>query len=153
MAALQKWEISNGPQGSACFFYGRIANFNYFVTTPVEDELGKASAGVSKQTKAVQAHTRRRYPGDSAPVNVSAIPAGRQYLYKANKTSGSARPGKTIIFADVPGTEQGEQRQFQYTGDWKEVIKYLESDAAKDFVVQQENGSKVLITAAAEAAG
>ena len=148
MAALQKWEISNGPQGSACIFYGRIANFNYFVTTPVEDELGKQVAGESRQSKAVQAHERRRYPGDNAPVNVSAIPSGRQYLYKANKTSGSARPGKTIIFADVPGTVEGEQRQFQYTGDWKEVIKYLESDAAKDFVVQQENGSKVLIAAA-----
>ena len=148
MARLQKWEISNGPSGSECIFYGRCANFNYFVTTPVEDELGKQSAGVTKQTKAVQSHERRRYPGDPSPVNVSAIPAGRQYLYKANKTSGSARPGKTIIFADVPGTEQGEQRQFQYTGDWKEVIKYLESDAAKDFVVQQENGSKVLIAAA-----
>jgi len=148
MAQLQKWEISNGPSGSECVFYGRVANFNYFVTTPVVDELGNQSAGVTKQSKSVQAHTRRRYPGDSAPVNVAAIPSGRQYLYKANKTSGSARPGKTIIFADVPGAEQGEQRQFQYTGDWKEVIKYLESDAAKDFVVQQENGSKVLIAAA-----
>ena len=148
MARLQKWEISNGPQGSECIFYGRIANFNYFVTTAVEDELGREEAGVTRQSKAVQAHSRRRYPGDDAPVNVSAIPSGRQYLYKANKTSGSARPGKTIIFADVPGTVEGEQRQFQYTGDWKEVIKYLESDAAKDFVVQQENGSKVLIAAA-----
>ena len=149
MAELQMWEISNGGQADPVVFYGRVANFNYFVKTAVEDETQTLSAGVTKQSKKVQAHSRRRLPGDNAPINVSEQPEGRQYLYKANKTSGAARPGKTIIFKDMPGVGDGEQRQFQYTGDWKEVIKYLESDSAKAFRVIHWNGSKVTIPASA----
>ena len=153
MAQVQYWEISNGPSGTPVGIYGRIANFNYFVETDVEDERGKACAGVSKQSQKIKAHSRRRCPGDPSPINVSEQPEGRQYLYKANKTSGSALPGRTFVLSDVAGTENPEKRSFQYTGPWKELVKYLESDAAKDFVMHNYNGSKILICKAEEAQG
>lgn len=153
MAQLQYWEISNGPTGTPVGIYGRIANFNYFVDTAVEDERGKACAGVTKQSQKVKAHSRRRYPGDAAPVNVSEQPEGRQYLYKANKTSGNALPGRTFMLSDVAGVVDGEKRSFQYTGPWKELVKYLESDAAKDFMMHNYNGSKILICKAEAQAG
>ena len=146
------WEISNGGQADPVVFYGRVKNFNYFVKTAVEDETQTLARGVTKQSKSVKEHSRRRYPGDSKPINVKAISSGRQYLYKINKTSGSARPGKTIIFKDMPGVGDGELRSFQYTGDWKEVIKYLESDSSKQFRVIHWNGSKVTIPASDEIA-
>ena len=147
MAELQMWEVSNGGQSDPVVFYGRTENFNYFVKTEVEDETKTQAAGVTRQSKKVKAHTRRRFPGETAPINVKEIPQGRQYLYKINKTSGAARPGKTIIFQDMPGADPQETAQFQYTGDWKEVIKYLESDSAKQFRVIHWNGSKVTIPA------
>ena len=149
MAFVQQWEISNGAQSDPVIYRGRIENFNFFVNTPVEDEVGCA-AGVTKQSGAVKAFQRRRYPGDTSPVNVPAIPEGRQYLYKANKRSGNALPGKTITFATNPETWDGgdEKRSFQYVGDWKEIIKYLESDASKDIIVTNHTGARVLVCAA-----
>ena len=84
MAFVQQWEISNGAQSDPVTYYGRIENFNYFVKTPVEDEVGCAP-GVTKQSGSVKSYQRRRYPGDPSPVTMPSIPEGRQYLYKANK--------------------------------------------------------------------
>ena len=149
MAFVQQWEISNGAQSDPVTYYGRTENFNYFVKTPVEDEVGCAP-GVTKQSGAVKDYKRRRYPGDTSPVNIPAIPEGRQYLYKANKRSGNALPGRTITFATNPETWDGgdEKRSFQYVGDWKEIIKYLESDASKDIIVTNHTGARVLVCAA-----
>jgi len=154
MAFVQKWEISNGGGADPVTYYGRTENFNFFVKTDVVDEAGCA-AGVSKQSGAVKAYQRRRYPGDPSPVNMPAIPSGRQYLYKANKKSGNALPGKTITFATNPATWDGgdEKRSFQYVGDWKEIIKYLESDAEKDIIVTNYTGARVLVCAAAAIEG
>ena len=149
MSFVQRWEVDNGGGADPVIYYGRTENFNYFVKSAVSDETA-CSAGVTKQTGAVKSYTRRRYPGDPAPVNVPAIPAGRQYLYKANKKSGNALPGKTITFATNPETWDGgdEKRSFQYVGDWKEIIKYLESDASKDIIVTNHTGARVLVCAA-----
>ena len=152
MAELQMWEISNGGQADPVVFFGRTENFNYFVQTSVEDESTTLGLGQTRQSKKVKEHSRRRFPGDSSPINVSEQPEGRQYLHKLGKTSGAARPGKTIIFKDMPGVDPRETAQFQYTGDWKEVIKYLESDSSKQFRVIHWNGSKVTIPDASEAA-
>ena len=150
MARTQFWETSGGGQASAVKWYGRCANFNFFMTTEVEDEWLKNSAGVTKQTAKVKEHSRRRFPGDPSPINVKEQPEGRQILYKANKRSGAALPGYTIVLATNPDTYDGppERRSFQVDGDWKEVIKYIESDAKIDVVVSTGRGASSVCKAA-----
>lgn len=143
MARTQFWETSGGGQADPVKWYGRCANFNFFMTTAVDDEWLKNSAGVTKQTAKVKEHSRRRFPGDPSPITVNEQPEGRQTLYKANKRSGSQLPGYTIVLATNPDTYDGapERRSFQVDGDWKEVIKYIESDCKIDVVVITENGA------------
>ena len=150
MARTQFWETSGGGQADPVKWYGRCASFNFFMQTPVEDEWLTNSAGVTKQTSKVKEFSRRRFPGDPAPINVNEQPEGRQILYKANKRSGSALPGYTIVLATNPDTYDGtpERRSFQVDGDWKEVIKYIESDARIDVVVTTERGASSVCAAA-----
>jgi len=150
MARTQFWETSGGAGAEPVKWYGRCANFNFFMTTEVEDEWLKNSAGVTKQTNKVKEHSRRRFPGDPAPINVKEQPEGRQTLYKANKRSGAALPGYTIVLATNPDTYEGtpERRSFQVDGDWKEVIKYIESDAKIDVIVTTGRGASSVCKAA-----
>ena len=100
--------------------YAETANINYFLTTPLEP----ASEGaVVNKTSNVTAFTRRRYPGDAAPSNVSATT--REYLYDPGRRNGSATPGDPFILDDGV-----EKRSFTFTGPFLALHAFLVGDAA-----------------------
>lgn len=111
--------------------YGETANINYFLTTP----LAPASAeGVVNKTANVSAFTRRRYPGDAEPSNVSA--STREFLYDPGRRNGNATPGKPVIFDDGV-----EKRSFTFTGPFTDLHAFLVGDAAVDMRVFSPSAS------------
>ena len=100
--------------------YGETANINYFLKTEL---LPASAAGATNKTANVSAFTRRRYPGDSEPSNVSA--STREYLYDPGRRNGNATPGSPFILDDGV-----EKRSFTFTGPWTSLHAFLVGDAA-----------------------
>ena len=71
------------------------ANFNYFVDTALSPA---SEEGSEERTATRSAHTRRRYVGDAAPINVSS--SDYTYLYDPGRKIGSALPGWSFILDD-----------------------------------------------------
>ena len=102
--------------------YGETANINYFLKTP----LAPASeGGVVEKTANVSAFTRRRYPGDPEPSNVSA--STREFLYDPGRRNGNATPGSPFILDDGV-----EKRSFTFTGPFNDLHAFILSDAKMD---------------------
>ena len=102
--------------------YGETANINYFLKT----ELSPASAaGATNKTANVSAFTRRRYPGDSEPSNVSA--STREFLYDPGRRNGNATPGSPFIVDDGV-----EKRSFTFTGPFTDLHAFFVGDAKMD---------------------
>ena len=111
--------------------YGETANINYFLTTP----LAPASAeGVVNKTTNVKAFSRRRYPGDPAPSNVSA--STRDFLYDPGRRNGNATPGQPFILED-----DVEKRAFTFTGPFLALHAFLVGDASKNLTVYSPSAS------------
>jgi hypothetical protein len=103
--------------------YAETANINYFLKT----SLAPASAaGAQNKTASVKAHTRRRYPGDPTPANVSS--SSREFLYDPGRRNGAATPGSPFILDDGV-----EKRSFTYTGSFTDLHAFLVGDAKMDF--------------------
>lgn len=118
--------------------YGETANINYFLKTP----LAPASeGGVVEKTANVTAFTRRRYPGDPEPSNVSA--STREFLYDPGRRNGNATPGKPFILDDGV-----EKRSFTFTGPFNDLHAFIVSDASMDLRLFSPSAS-YSITAAA----
>ena len=115
---IQK-HVYNETTGYA--IYGETANINYFLTTP----LAPASeGGATNKTANVGAFTRRRYPGDTTPTNVSA--STREFLYDPGRRNGSATPGNPFILDDGI-----EKRSFTFTGPFTSLHAFLVGDVNK----------------------
>lgn len=111
--------------------YAETANINYFLKT----ELVPASAeGVVNKTASVSAFTRRRYPGDAEPSNVSS--SSREYLYDPGRRNGNATPGQPFILDDGV-----EKRSFTFTGPFTNLHAFLVGDAKMDFRVFSPSAS------------
>ena len=111
--------------------YGESANINYFLKT----ELAPASAaGAVNKTANVSAFTRRRYPGDAEPSNVSATT--REFLYDPGRRNGNATPGSPFILDDGV-----EKRSFTFTGPFTDLHAFLVGDAAMDLTVYSPSAS------------
>lgn len=119
------------PAGSDLAIYGQPENINYFVTTPL---VPVSETSAVDKTSTVSAHTRRRYVGDTTPVNVSG--STREYLYDPGRRNGSAVPGNPFILDD--GTEK---RQFHYTGTVMDLHAYLVGEAAMDLVLYSQSAA------------
>jgi len=113
--AIQKHSL----EGTDAAIYGETANINYFVNTALTPD--SAGSVVNKQSS-VKTFTRRQYPGDSTPINVSAHT--REFMVDPGRRNGAATPGKEMILDD--GTEK---RSFTYTGPWMDVHAWLVGDA------------------------
>jgi hypothetical protein len=113
--AIQKHSLD----GTDAAIYGETANINYFVNTALTPD--SAGAVVNKQAS-VKSFTRRQYPGDSTPINVTAH--SREFMVDPGRRNGAATPGKEMILDD--GTEK---RTFTYTGPWMDVHAWLVGDA------------------------
>lgn len=121
--------------------YAETANINYFLKT----DLQPASAGgAENRTANVSAFTRRRYPGDTNPSNVSA--STREYLYDPGRRNGVATPGEPFILDDGV-----EKRSFTFTGSVVTLHAFLVGDAAMDLTFYSPSAAYP-ITAAEEAA-
>ena len=94
------------------------ANFNYFVETAL---VPAVTAGSEEKTATKSAHTRRRYVGDQAPINVSSH--SYDYLYDPGRKVGNALPGYSFILDD--GTEK---RQFTTDAPVASLYGYLLAD-------------------------
>ena len=103
--------------------YAVTENINYFLKT----ELVPAGEGtIVNKTSNVSAFTRRRYPGDPEPSNVSA--STREYLYDPGRRNGNATPGQSFILDDGV-----EKRSFTYTGPFTNLHAFLVGDSAMAF--------------------
>ena len=102
--------------------YAETANINYFLKTELVPD---SSEGVVNKTANVKAFTRRRYPGDPSPSNVSA--STREFLYDPGRRNGAATPGSPFILDDGV-----EKRSFTYTGSFTDLHAFLVGDAAMD---------------------
>ncbi len=111
--------------------YAETANINYFLKTP----LAPASAeGAQNKTANVSAFSRRRYPGDPEPSNVSA--STREFLYDPGRRNGNATPGSPFILDDGV-----EKRSFTFTGPFTDLHAFLVGDAKMDFRVFSPSAS------------
>ena len=111
--------------------YGETANINYFLKTEL---LPASAAGATNKTANVSAFTRRRYPGDSEPSNVSA--STRVFLYDPGRRNGNATPGAPFILDDGV-----EKRSFTFTGPFTDLHAFLVGDAKMDFRVFSPSAS------------
>jgi hypothetical protein len=100
--------------------FGELTNMNYFLKTPVTAD---ASQGPSVKQVTVKPHTRRRYPGDPAPINVSG--AQREFLVDPTRRSGSGLPGRTITLVSDYGLPNEERRSFTLYGNWVDFHAWL----------------------------
>jgi hypothetical protein len=113
--AIQKHTY--GESGNA--IYAETQNINYFLKTPLAPD---SSGGVVNKTTTVGAFTRRRYPGDSSPSNVSS--STREYLFDPGRRNGAATPGSPFILDDGV-----EKRSFTFTGSFTDLHAFLVGDA------------------------
>jgi len=102
--------------------YGETANINYFLKTEL---LPASAAGATNKTANVSAFTRRRYPGDAEPSNVSA--STREFLYDPGRRNGNATPGSPFILDDGV-----EKRSFTFTGPFTDLYAFFVGDAKMD---------------------
>ena len=115
--------------------YAETANINYFLKTP----LAPASeGGVVEKSANVSAFSRRRYPGDPEPSNVSA--STREFLYDPGRRNGNATPGSPFILDDGV-----EKRAFTFTGPFTDLHAFLVGDAKMDFRVFSPSASYDII--------
>jgi len=117
--------------GNGNGIYGETANINYFLKTPLEPA---SAAGAQNKTANVSAFTRRRYPGDPEPSNVSA--STREFLYDPGRRNGNATPGSPFILDDGV-----EKRSFTFTGPFTDLHAFLVGNAKMDFRVFSPSAS------------
>ena len=111
--------------------YAETANINYFLTTPLEPA---SAAGAQTKQTTVKAFSRRRYPGDPEPSNVSS--SSREYLFDPGRRNGNATPGSPFILDDGV-----EKRAFTYTGPFVDLHAFLVGDAKMDFTCYSPSAS------------
>ena len=149
MARLQKWTLAGDNDKATVVMYGRIENFNFFAKDPVTDEMQECKNGLIKATAAVKQHTRRKFFGDTTPVNVGSQSDGRKILTGVVRSSGNALPGRSVIFTTDPDTWDGgdEKRQFQYVGNWKDLFMHMQANAGKDIIMYNNTGTRYRVCA------
>ena len=103
------------PDGADFSIWCIPANFNYFVTTPLEPDTVE---GVVNKSTTVKAHYRKRFVGDLEGSNVSSYT--REFMYDPGRKVGNALPGFSFILDDGI-----EKRQFTLDGNVMDLHAYL----------------------------
>ena len=103
------------PTGKNFSIWGIPTNINYFIS---ETLAADSVEGVVNKSTSVKSHSRRRYVGDPAPINVDGHP--REFMYDPGRKVGNALPGFSFILND--GTEK---RQFTLQGDVMDLHAWL----------------------------
>jgi len=129
--------------GTQTAIWGELANINNFLRTPLTAD---AAAGVVNRQSTVRAHTRRQYPGDTTPINVSQ--AAREFLVDPGRKSGNALPGKSFRVVGDAGLPGEENRQFTYQGRWIDVHALFVGDASMQVHLYSPTGTRYVVPAA-----
>lgn len=119
------------PASHDIAIYGEPDNINYFVKT---DLVAASEDSVENKTSKVKRHTRRRYVGDDAPINIPEH--DREYLFDPGRRNGGGLPGQIFILDD--GTER---RQFHFTGNVMDLHAYMVAEAAMDLTLISPSAS------------
>ena len=114
--------------------YAETANINYFLKTPL---VPASEGGVVEKTANVKAFSRRRYPGDPEPSNVSATT--REFLYDPGRRNGNSTPGKPFILDDGV-----EKRAFTFTGPFNDLHAFVLSECAMELTIFSPSASYVM---------
>jgi hypothetical protein len=136
MSTIQKHSIEN----SNAAIYAVTENLNYFLASDLTPD---EAAGVTNEQASVSSFTRRRYAGDTTPINVSSHQ--REYMVDPGRRNGSATPGKEMILDD--GTER---RSFTYTGPWMDVHAFLVTGLKTGITKCYSESARYDITVAAQ---
>ena len=117
---IEKFTIA----GSDTAIWAEADNLNYFLKTPLVPD---AATGVTNKQAVVKAHSRRRYPGDPNPINVSSH--SRSFMIDPGAKFSRGLPGKPFRVVGDPGMPGEENRQFTFQGDWADVHALFVGDA------------------------
>lgn len=132
------------PTGESFTIYAEEDNINYFLITPLEADT---VAGPSNETATVGSYTRRSYPGDATPVNVSG--GTRQFLVDPSRKSGNSLPGRAFMLVAKNG--QGgvtEKRQFTFKGRLLDLHAFLRSNVLYDTLFYMNTGARYTLPSA-----
>lgn len=133
------------PQAGQPFtIYAEEDNINYFLNTPLTADTVD---GPSNESATVGAYTRRSYPGDATPVNVSG--STREFLVDPSRKSGNALPGRSfmLVAKDAQGVVT-EKRQFTFKGRLIDLHAFLTGDVAFDTYLYMNSGARYTLAAA-----
>jgi len=126
--------------GNPITLYGETANLNFFLTTPLVPDTAGA---VTNKTASVKAHTRRQYPGDPTPINVSATV--KEYMEDPGRRSGRGLPGRTIYIIGDVGLPGEEKRAFTLRGDWMDFHAFMTGEAKMQVKIVNKSGAWSMI--------
>lgn len=129
------------PDGADFSIWCIPANFNYFVTTPVEAD---SVEGVVNKSTTVKAHYRKRYVGDLEGSNVSSHT--REFMYDPGRKVGNALPGFSFILDDGI-----EKRQFTLDGNVMDLHAYLVAELKVDVKLYTQGARYDIAKAGGEA--
>ena len=142
--AISKIVVPAAGGRQAFTLYAELNNINYFIKTAL---TASDVASFSNKQVDVKAHTRRRYPGDPAPINVSA--ARREFLVDPTRKSGTGLPGREVVLVGDAGLPGEERRTFTLKGRWVDFHSWLVSNAKMEIVAYNNTGANSTIPAAA----
>lgn len=129
--------------GTDSAIWGEPVNINFFLNT---DLVPDTAAGRQVSNQQVRSHTRRQYPGDATPINVSAH--GRQMLVDPGRKSGNALPGNSFRVVSDAGLPGEENRQFTLQGRWEDLVNLFVGDAAMQVHLYSPSGTRYVVDAA-----
>lgn len=129
-----------GAPGFQVEIWGETANINFFLNTPL---VAATKGSVITKQAAVSAHTRRQYPGDNSPINVSSTQ--REFLYDPGAKNGSALPGKSFVLVSDAGLPGEERRQFTYVGRFLDLHSFFVGDVKMQVQLYSPSGKRYTI--------
>ena len=141
--AIRKIVIPAAGGREAFTLYAELANINFFIKAPLTPTDVQ---NFSNKSVAVKAHTRRRFPGDPAPINVSAT--SREFLVDPTRRSGNALPGREVVLVSDAGFPGEERRTFTLKGRWVDFHAWLVANAKMQIHAYNHTGAWSTIDAA-----
>lgn len=126
------------PQGEPITIYAEPDNINYFINGDLEPDTVD---GVTNGSSSIGAYTRRTYPGDATPVNVSG--GSREYLVDPSRKSGNALPGRSFMLVALDeGGAVLEKRQFTFKGRLLDLHAFLSAEVSNLTYLYMNTGAR-----------
>ena len=130
--------------GEPITIYAEAANINYFLGDALTPDT---IDGPSNGSSSVGSYSRRTYPGDPTPINVSG--STREFLIDPSRKSGNGLPGRSFML--VAKDENGvvtEKRQFTFKGRTLDLHAFLTGNVVYDTYLYLNTGARYTLAAA-----